>query len=313
VGRRASETSNRFLGAAVLALTAALLLPVAASASFHLNKIREVYTGTGTGALNDAYVEIQAFGPGENLLTGHEITVYDAAGNLVDTAPLENVPNGANQSTTLVSGGGVLPGGVTADFTHDTLDASLDRNGGAVCYDGIPYDCVAWGNFVGETPLPGATGNPVAPAGIPNGSSIIRSIAPGCATLLEGADDTDDSATDFSVTTDKNPRPNSEPPIEKACGGGGGGGGGNAPQTNIDKGPKKKTTKATAKFKFSSPDAGATFECSLDGKAFKSCDSPLKLKHVKPGKHVFSVRAVVDDVADKSPATMRWKRVVKKG
>ena len=144
---------------------------------------------------------------------------------------------------------------------------------------------------------------------MPNGSSITRSIAPGCATLLEASDDTDDSATDFAVTSDKTPRPNSVTPTEKACGGGGGGGG---PDTDIDKGPKKKTSKTSAKFKFSSPDAGADFECSLDGKKFKACSSPLKLKKLKMGKHVLKVRAVVDGAEDGSPASYKWKVVKKK-
>jgi hypothetical protein len=164
---------------------------------------------------------------------------------------------------------------------------------------------VAWGNFAG--PLPSPVGAPVSPTGLPNGASITRDISAGCATLLEAADDTNDSAADFDLTTDRTPRSSSEQPTEKACGGSGGSG----PQTSIDKGPKKKTAKRSAKFRFSSPDEDASFECSLDGKRFKPCDSPLKLKRVKPGKHVFSVRAIVDGKADKSPADYRWKRIAK--
>jgi hypothetical protein len=152
--------------------------------------------------------------------------------------------------------------------------------------------------------MPGATGAPVAPTGIPNGSSITRSIAGGCATLLEASDDTDDSLADFAVTPDKTPRPNSVAPAEKSCGSGGGGAG---PDTKIDKGPKRKTAKTSAKFKFSSPDRGADFECSLDRERFKPCSSPLKLKKLGKGKHVLAVRAVVDGVEDGSPATHRWK------
>jgi hypothetical protein len=306
--RRDRETRRRFLPTGLLVLLAALLLPAASSASFHLTKIRELAPGTTTG-----YIELQSYSAGQNFLTGHKVTVYNGAGVLLHTVTLDHdLANGQSQRTALI-GGTALANGVTPDYPDDAL--LMDKNGGAVCFDSIPVDCVSWGNITptGLMALPGPAGPPVsAETGIPNGNAITRTIAPGCATLLEASDDTDDSSVDFSVTPDKNPRPNSEAPTEKACGGGGGGGG-NAPQTNIDKGPKKKTTKATAKFKFSSPDAGATFECSIDGKAFKSCDSPLKLKHVKPGKHVFSVRAVVDDVADKSPATLRWKRVAKKG
>ena len=107
-----------------------------------------------------------------------------------------------------------------------------------------------------------------------------------------------------------------------ATGGGGGGGGGGGPygeygendppQTTITKKPKKKTTKRTAKFKFTSDEAGSTFQCKLDRKKFKSCDSPYK-KKVKPGKHKFQVRAI--DPAgnvDPSPAKYRWRVKEKK-
>lgn len=60
-----------------------------------------------------------------------------------------------------------------------------------------------------------------------------------------------------------------------------------------------------------SDEANSTFECKLDKKDFKSCDSPYK-KKVKVGKHKFKVRAI--DPAgnvDPSPARYSWK-VVKK-
>jgi hypothetical protein len=79
-------------------------------------------------------------------------------------------------------------------------------------------------------------------------------------------------------------------------GGPGGGKGGNKdttpPDTKITKGPPKKTHKATAKFKFTSSEAGSTFECKLDKGKFKKCGSPKTYKKLKPGKHVFKVRAI---------------------
>ena len=62
-----------------------------------------------------------------------------------------------------------------------------------------------------------------------------------------------------------------------------------APQTTI---VKKKVKGRTAKFKFVSSEAGSTFECRLDKKKFKPCRSPKKYKRLKPGKHVFEVRAI---------------------
>ena len=40
------------------------------------------------------------------------------------------------------------------------------------------------------------------------------------------------------------------------------------PETTIDRGPKKRTAKKKAKFKFSSDEPGSTFECKVDRKRF---------------------------------------------
>jgi hypothetical protein len=103
-------------------------------------------------------------------------------------------------------------------------------------------------------------------------------------------------------------------PGPKTEGGGSGGGGGSSskdktpPQTKIAKGPKAKTHATTVKFKFSSSEAGSTFECKLDKKPFKPCGSPKKYKKLKPGKHVFKVWAI--DKAgnvDPTPAKKKFK------
>lgn len=98
-----------------------------------------------------------------------------------------------------------------------------------------------------------------------------------------------------------------------STGGGGGPGGGSgadetAPQTKITKGPKAKTHATTVKFKFSSSEAGSTYECKLDKKPFKRCKSPKKYKKLKPGKHVFRVRAI-DGAGnvDPTPAKKKFK------
>lgn len=80
-----------------------------------------------------------------------------------------------------------------------------------------------------------------------------------------------------------------------------------APETTITKKPKKRTKKRKAKFAFSSNEAGSTFECQLDKKAYKPCSSPYKHR-VKRGKHRFRVRAI--DAAgnvDPTPAKRSWK------
>lgn len=294
------ERGREWCAVAVALAVAALALPTPAAASFHLMKVSEVYAGTGMTP--DDYVELRMYEPGQNSVTGHKISVYDATGapSYTFTFPA-NAASGQSQRTILL-GAGPLANGVDPDFTDPALAPALTKSAGAACFDAIPVDCVAWGAFTGAALLPGAVGNPVAPSGIANGSSISRNTAAGCPTELEAGDDTDDSAADFEVTTERSPRPNSDPPAGKPCGGGG-----EKPQTAIDKGPQKRTTKAKAKFRFSSPAAAAEFECSLDGNRFRPCSSPLKLKRLKPGKHVFEVRAVLDGAEDGSPAVYKWR------
>jgi hypothetical protein len=96
-----------------------------------------------------------------------------------------------------------------------------------------------------------------------------------------------------------------------------------APETTIDKGPKRKVKtkgkRASVAFRFSSTAAGAAFECALVKKPgkkgkktpqpkFTSCKSPKKLK-LKPGRYRFSVRAIAGAVADPSPATSSFRVV----
>jgi hypothetical protein len=105
-------------------------------------------------------------------------------------------------------------------------------------------------------------------------------------------------------------------PVEKGGGGSGGKKGGKKgggkdtapPQTRILKGPRAKTHSTTAYFKFSSSERGSKFECKLDRKRFKRCRSPKTYKGLKPGKHVFKVRAI--DKAgnvDPTPAKKKFK------
>jgi hypothetical protein len=79
------------------------------------------------------------------------------------------------------------------------------------------------------------------------------------------------------------------------------------PNTKILKGPKAKTLDATVKFKFSSNEKGSKFECKLDRQKFKPCKSPKTYKKLKPGKHVFKVRAVKGKDVDPTPAKRKFK------
>jgi hypothetical protein len=81
----------------------------------------------------------------------------------------------------------------------------------------------------------------------------------------------------------------------------------NPPQTQLKKRPRKKTALRATRFTFGSDQAGARFECKLDKRPFRSCGSTFK-KKLKPGAHVFRVRAVNSaGQVDATPAVFRWK------
>jgi hypothetical protein len=77
-----------------------------------------------------------------------------------------------------------------------------------------------------------------------------------------------------------------------------------APNTSIDSGPEGPTSDVSPSFAFDSDEAGSTFECSLDGSTFSSCNSPFRAHFLPDGHHAFSVRAI-DEASntDPTPAT----------
>ena len=127
----------------------------------------------------------------------------------------------------------------------------------------------------------------------------------------EPADGTSELA--FSITMAEPEEPNN-----------GGDGGGNVipqppasdttpPQTVILAGPPWKSPARTAKFEFTSNEPGSRFECKLDRGPRRPCRSPMTLRRLRLGKHVFKVWAVdASGNKDESPAKMVF-RVLKKG
>ncbi len=80
-----------------------------------------------------------------------------------------------------------------------------------------------------------------------------------------------------------------------------------APDTTIKSGPPPSVDRGDATFDFAATEAGARFECSLDGAAFASCASPLVFTELPDGRHTLRVRSL--DVAgnvDSSPAAYDW-------
>jgi hypothetical protein len=306
----------RRLGILVLSLLSlfALTWPATAPATFHEMSIREVYAGTP----ESQYVELQMWAAGQNLVGGHVLKTYSAAGAVTSTSTFAgDVPGGANQSTILLATPGAeAEFGVTADTGLAT--GSLEAGGGAVCWETL--DCVAWGSFagfVGNAPSP--VGSPAA--AIPVGMALRRTIALGCPTLLEPADDHDNSAADFSAVFPA-PRPNSVAPSERRCPGSsespfgvvpGGGSKQGAPQTILRGKPGKRIHDRTPTFRFASDETGSTFQCKIDSKSFRPCRSPFTTKQLTLGRHTFKVRARDDSgKLDPSPASYGFKVVTKK-
>lgn len=76
-----------------------------------------------------------------------------------------------------------------------------------------------------------------------------------------------------------------------------------APETIIETGPSGVTDDSTPTFAFSSDEAVARFECSVDGGAFAACASPHTLGALGDGPHTFTVRAVDQAGNDHDPAS----------
>jgi hypothetical protein len=79
------------------------------------------------------------------------------------------------------------------------------------------------------------------------------------------------------------------------------------PNTRIVSGPPRNTYKRKAKFRFASSEAQSSFQCKLDKKPWRGCANPFK-RTVKPGRHVFKVRAIDRfGNVDPSPAHFGWR------
>ena len=80
-----------------------------------------------------------------------------------------------------------------------------------------------------------------------------------------------------------------------------------APRTEITKHPRSGTARRMARFRFKANEAGSSFECKLNRRRFKPCESPYE-RRVKRKRHTFRVRAI--DAAgnvDSTPAKYRWR------
>lgn len=209
-----------------------------ADALQHLMKVREVYAGSLLDS-NADFVELQMYMAGQNQVGTHKLTIYDASGAATECTIPANVPNASNQATILFATSQAQTAFGSADFTIPPL---LTGNGGAVCFEN--FDCVSWGSFGGASGATDRNGGPGTPepGGIPVGESLDRRIDGGTSpTMLEDADDTNNSANDLEPESES-ATPNSPLPLGSAtCTPKGGDGADTEPPTSKITAPKHKT------------------------------------------------------------------------
>jgi hypothetical protein len=176
----------------------ALVLASPAQALFHVAHIDEVMASYG-GDDGVQFVEIVMVVQSQNVIQNAVLAVFDADGEYLKDAivfPM-NVSNAVAGDRFIVGTPSFhVVSGLTPDFT---MDADLPKNGGMVCYGGgggilpVPpdtwsrtdlesyIDCLAYGNYVGETRIDSGSPTPLVPVG----HSLIR------------VAETDDNDTDF--------------------------------------------------------------------------------------------------------------------
>jgi hypothetical protein len=289
-----------------ICLLAGLAAAGPAQADHHLVKIRQIHPSLGM--FGGEWVELQMPVAGENLVGGRVIRTFGSGGaeNSLYVIP-GNATNAQSQRTILISSL-FTPANVSADFVAPVDELQMTGQDGAVCYTEndpptyTPIDCVSYGAFTGSLPA----GTPAVAT--PFEQTLERKIGANCATALDVADDTNNSAADFALSTNP-PRNNGTTPTEKVCPGGGGKGGkGGDPNTKIKKRPKNKSADDSPTFKFKSTETGSTFKCKLDHKKFHSCKSPKTYHGLDPGKHKFKVEAIDSGGnADSTPAKDKFK------
>ena len=161
-----------------------------ADAAFHNMKIREVHAGSLVDP-NADFVELQMYTSGQQVVGGHFLEFYDAAGTMTKCTIPTNVANGTNQAHILFATTQAQAAFGIADFTLPS--ALIAPSGGAICFERV--DCVTWGSFSGNvTDDKGLVTSP-EPA-IPQGQSIHRDL--GADGMLQASDDTNSSDADFA-------------------------------------------------------------------------------------------------------------------
>lgn len=293
----------------VLALLVLALLAPAAHAASPL-KIREAYPGS-TASPQAEYMQLQMTAAGQNDVDGQSLRFYNATGTETASFTIpSDVANGESQRAVLLATSEASAVGALPDFTLPSADR-MSPAGGAVCLTGAGLgkeDCLTWGSipiFGFGSGFPDRQTANASPGGITNAKALRRSILPGCATYLDAADDSANSALDFAEVTPA-PKNNSITPTETRC----------PPDTFITVFPPNPTNETAAFFEYaeSPAEAGVSFECALDWDGalepsdFSSCPE-AGISYPGPlaeGTHRFAARAIGEGGGDPTPKTYSW-------
>jgi hypothetical protein len=196
-----------------LAALASLVLAPAAFADDSQIKVSEVYSD-GSSATHADFIELKLAAAGQQIPAAHSIVLWTGPSTTTTFVFPANTTLTDSQRTILFG----WPDNPTADFSASGVSPLLA--GGAVCLSGsngppvVPIDCVSWGAFSPVTSGQLGAGTP-APA-LNALRSLTRKISPNCPTFLEPADDTNNSAADFSLAI-PSPRNNLTNPTEVPC------------------------------------------------------------------------------------------------
>jgi hypothetical protein len=197
------------VGLALIALGATASLARADDSQI---RISEVYSDASANKTD--FVELQLLADGQSIPAGAAVRLCNATASACVNFSFSSqidLPASLSQRT-------ILLGWDTNPNADLQVGASLNPPplGGSVCYyqslsPAIPIDCVAWGTSTGAVP---SVGSP-APA-LNATESLTRTEARGCSSLMEAVDDSDNSATDFFLTS-PTPRNNLQTPTEAPC------------------------------------------------------------------------------------------------
>jgi hypothetical protein len=78
------------------------------------------------------------------------------------------------------------------------------------------------------------------------------------------------------------------------------------PQTFLTHHPRRRSDKRKVAFAFDSNVDGARFKC-FDAGGWAKCRSPHVFRHLEPGRYKFKVKAIVNGVADPTPASFIFR------